>query len=91
MVQATMAIEDDTFYKHWGFDIGGIAKGVLAELGIGNPRGGSTITQQLVKNTFLSRERTYTRKLNELFLSLKVEMEYSKDEILELYLNKIPY
>lgn len=89
--KATLAIEDDGFYRHQGFDIGGLFKAVLSEIGIGTARGGSTITQQLVKNTFLSNERTYTRKLNELLLSLKVEGEYSKDEILELYLNKIPY
>lgn len=91
LVNATLAIEDDGFYKHFGFDVGGIVKAVFAELGMGKARGGSTITQQLVKNSFLSRERTYTRKLNELLLSLKVEANYSKDEILELYLNKIPY
>jgi membrane peptidoglycan carboxypeptidase len=59
--------------------------------GIGSSRGGSTITQQLVKNTFLSREKTITRKFNELLLSIKVELNYSKKEILELYLNNIPY
>lgn len=91
IVKATLAIEDDGFYRHFGFDIGGLGKAVLSEFGIGNARGGSTITQQLVKNSFLSNERTYTRKLKELLLSLKVEWSYKKDEILELYLNKIPY
>lgn len=91
IVKATLAIEDDKFYRHFGFDIGGLGKAIMSELGIGNPRGGSTITQQLVKNSFLSNERTYTRKLKELLLSFKVEASYTKDEILELYLNKIPY
>ncbi len=90
--QATLAIEDDQFYSHFGFDIGGIAKAVLNHfLKIGNARGGSTITQQLVKNTFLNNDRSLIRKFNELLLSVKLEMTYSKDEILELYLNKIPY
>ncbi|MCF7812007.1 penicillin-binding protein [Candidatus Gracilibacteria bacterium] len=92
MQQATIAIEDGGFYHHFGFDIGGIIKaGLNYFFGIGNQRGGSTITQQLVKNTFLSRERTLTRKFNELLLAIKMEWYYSKDEILELYLNNIPY
>lgn len=92
--KSTIAIEDDSFYSwyHWGFDIGGTIKGTLNYFfGIGSRRGGSTITQQLVKNTFLSRERTVTRKFNEILLSIKMELAYSKDEILEMYLNKIPY
>lgn len=90
--QATLAIEDDQFYSHFGFDIGGIVKGALNHfLGWGNARGGSTITQQLVKNTFLNNDRSVIRKFNELLLSIKLELTYSKKEILELYLNKIPY
>ncbi len=92
MIDATIAIEDDAFYSHFGFDLGGIIKAVMNHFfGIGSSRGGSTITQQLVKNTFLSREKTITRKFNELLLAIKVELNYSKDEILELYLNNIPY
>ncbi len=91
MVKATIAIEDDQFYHHFGFDIGAIIKAVLHQFGIGPARGGSTITQQLVVNTFLQREHTYSRKLKELLLAIKMEWYYSKDEILELYLNKIPY
>ncbi len=92
MINATLAIEDDSFYRHFGFDLGGIIKAALNYFfGIGEARGGSTITQQLVKNTFLTRERTLIRKFNELLLSMKVELVYSKDEILELYLNNIPY
>jgi len=89
---ATIAIEDDGFYHHFGFDIGGIIKAILNRVfGIGSARGGSTITQQLVKQVFLSSEKTFTRKFNELLLSIKVEFVYTKDEILELYLNKISY
>ncbi len=90
--QATIAIEDDQFYEHSGFDIPGIAKGALYEIfGIGGRRGGSTITQQLAKNAFLSSKRTYTRKLKELILSIRLERAYDKNKILELYLNRIPY
>jgi len=88
---ATVAIEDDRFYKHNGFDVGGIAKAILSEVGIGNPRGGSTITQQFVKNSFLSSEHTYSRKVKEVVLSVRIEKRYSKDQILTMYLNKIPY
>ena len=91
VIQATLAIEDDQFYRHWGFDLGGIFKAFLGEIGWGPKRGGSTITQQLIKNTFLSSDRTLVRKFNEILLALKVERAYTKDEILELYLNKIPY
>lgn len=90
--KATIAIEDDEFYEHSGFDIPGIAKGALYEIfGIGRRRGGSTITQQLAKNAFLSSKRTYTRKLKELILAVRLERAYEKNKILELYLNRIPY
>ncbi len=90
--KATMAIEDDQFYNHFGFDAPALIKVFLHEaFGIGSKRGGSTITQQLAKQVFLSSERSYTRKFKELLLSVKLEWHYSKDEILELYLNKIPY
>jgi len=90
--QATIAIEDDGFYDHGGFDIPGITRGLIYEVfGIGTRRGGSTITQQLAKNAFLSPHQTYTRKLKELILSVRLERAYEKDKILELYLNRIPY
>ncbi len=90
--KATLAIEDDQFYYHAGFDLTGIAAAVLHEtLGIGNARGGSTITQQLAKNSFLNAERSYTRKLKELILAVRLERAYDKNKILELYLNRIPY
>ena len=88
---AAIAIEDDKFYSHNGFDLGGLLKGVLSELGYGSPRGGSTITQQFIKNAILSTERTYTRKFKELILAARLERAVSKDEILEMYLNRIPY
>ncbi len=90
--KATLAIEDDQFYYHSGFDLTGIAAAVLHEtLGIGSARGGSTITQQLAKNSFLSAEHSYTRKLKELILAVRLERAYDKNKILELYLNRIPY
>ncbi len=91
LIDATMAIEDDSFYHHIGIDIPALIKAVLSEFGIGTPRGGSTITQQFVKNTFLSPERSYKRKFQEILLSLLVELKFSKDEILLMYLNVIPY
>src|SRR3989338_2185955 len=89
--QATIAIEDKDFYSHSGFSIPGIIR-ALFDLAV--PRrieGGSTLTQQLVKNALLSGERTMTRKLKEFILAVQVERAYSKDQILEMYLNEIPY
>ena len=92
IVQATTAIEDDEFWEHGGFDVFAIGRAVIYETTkIGSPRGGSTITQQYVKNTFLSSERSYTRKAKELILAIRLERAYSKEEIIELYLNRIPY
>lgn len=92
VVDATIAIEDDQFFQHHGFDVGGIVKGFLSEfLNIGSRRGGSTITQQLVKNTLLTNERTIMRKVKELLLSIQLERIFSKNEILSHYLNTIPY
>jgi membrane peptidoglycan carboxypeptidase len=89
---ATVAVEDDEYYEHYGFDLPCYVKAVAHELfGLGIRRGCSTITQQLVKNIFLSPEQTYIRKLQELILAIRVESRFDKDEILELYLNEIPY
>ncbi len=88
---ATIAIEDKDFYKHKGFDIYGIARAFGQTVFAGNIQGGSTITQQLVKSVFLSPERTLTRKAKELYLAFRVEMAFSKDKILEMYLNQVPY
>jgi len=91
LVDATIAIEDDNFYHHIGIDIPALAKAFLSQLGIGTPRGGSTITQQLVKNSLLSSEQTYIRKYREIITALVLELKFSKDDILLMYLNEIPY
>ncbi len=92
LVNATLAIEDDQFYQHPGFDTLAILRCATYIILPGKSGcGGSTLTQQFVKNYFLTPEKTITRKLKELILSLKLENSLSKDEILELYLNKIPY
>ncbi|MFC1721865.1 penicillin-binding protein [Patescibacteria group bacterium] len=90
--QATIAIEDDAFYRHPGFDVKGITRAAWKNLlGQKYAQGGSTITQQLIKNTILTSEKTFTRKMKELVLSVELEMKLTKDEILGLYLNAIPY
>ena len=90
--KASMAIEDDEFYNHGGVDFKAFLLAVCGEFRICNTsRGGSTITQQFVKNAFLSPERSYTRKAKEIILSLQLEGRYEKDEIMEMYLNRIPY
>ena len=87
---AVIAVEDNRFYSHHGFDPEGIARASLVNLQYGQiEEGASTITQQLVKNLFLSQEQSFGRKAEELMLSLAMEANYSKDEILELYLNTI--
>lgn len=90
--KATIAIEDENFYKHSAFDWKSIARAVLVNISSGRiAQGGSTITQQLAKNAFLTSARTITRKIKELALAFKLERKFSKDEILNLYLNQIPY
>ena len=90
--QAVVAVEDNRFYSHHGFDPTGIARAALVNIQYGQiEEGASTITQQLVKNLFLSHERSWGRKGEELLLALDSEANYSKDEILELYLNTIYY
>lgn len=89
--EATIAIEDKNFYSHTGFSLIGITRSVFELLVHQRIEGGSTLTQQLVKNALLSGERTLTRKLKEFILAIQVERTYSKDEILEMYLNEIPY
>ncbi len=90
MIEAILAAEDDSFYRHHGVDFSGVARAVLANLRSGgHGQGASTITMQVARNYFLSREKTYTRKLKEMLLSFRLEQELSKDEILELYINKI--
>lgn len=88
---ATIAIEDKDFYKHGAVDPRGIARALYSTLIKRQVQGGSTITQQLVKNSLLTPERTITRKLKEVILAFAVEGIYSKDKILEMYLNQVAY
>ena len=89
---ATIAIEDSSFYQHKGIDVPGILRAAMVNLKSGKlSQGGSTISQQLVKNTLLTTDKTFTRKLKEIILTLKIEKKLSKDKILELYLNAVPY
>lgn len=92
LVNATLAAEDDQFYKHHGLDFQGILRGtILKPLTGRRAQGGSTITQQLIKNAILTPERTLRRKVKEAVLALELEQRFSKDQILEMYLNDIPY
>jgi len=91
MIKATLAIEDNNFYKHAGFDIKGIIRGLYRTIFQKRLQGGSTITQQLVKNALLSPERTWKRKIKEALLTVITEIMYSKDKILEMYFNQTPY
>lgn len=87
---AVIATEDRRFYSHPGVDFRGLMRAVVNLVSKGTKeQGGSTITMQVARNFFLTRTKTYTRKVNEILLALKIEQELSKDEILELYLNKI--
>jgi penicillin-binding protein 1A len=90
MVQAFLAAEDDRFFEHAGVDFQGLLRAAVELLRTGKKRqGGSTITMQVARNFFLSSEKTYLRKLTEILLAYKIEGSLSKEEILELYLNKI--
>ncbi|OAN87498.1 peptidase [Marinobacter sp. EhC06] len=89
-LQAFMAAEDSRFYEHFGVDIKGLARAAIELVSTGEIQsGGSTITMQVAKNYFLSRDRTFIRKFNEILLALQIERELDKNRILELYLNKI--
>src|SRR3989344_3795673 len=90
--QATISVEDNAFYSHPAFDWRGIVRSIFTDIIRGGVvQGGSTITQQLAKKAFLSDERTFTRKLKEVILAYRLEQTFTKDQILELYLNQIPY
>lgn len=90
VVHAVLAIEDHRFYEHVGVDLRGLTRAAMHVITEGNKgQGGSTITMQVARNFFLTRKKTYLRKVNEILLALKIERELSKQEILELYLNKI--
>jgi len=89
---AIIATEDANFYQHSGIDFKGIINAVLADLKIMKPTyGGSTIPQQLIRSTFLSLEKTAKRKTREIILSLELDQRYSKEQILEWYLNQVPF
>ena len=90
--QATLAVEDSNFYYHFGIDPKAIFRAFLTNIKAGRVvEGGSTITQQLTKTMFLSRERTLPRKIKEAILAVRLELVFTKDEILEMYLNQIYY
>ncbi len=89
--EATIAIEDKNFYTTPGFDVQGIARSAIADIS-GKPlQGGSTITQQLIKTRLLTPERSFERKIKEVILAVWAEQIYTKDEILEMYFNQVPY
>jgi penicillin-binding protein 1A len=90
LIKAVVSVEDQRFFEHSGVDFIRVAAAVVRNLQEGRrAEGGSTITQQLARQTFLSRDKTYRRKLKEVILAAHIEREYSKQEILELYLNKV--
>ena len=89
-LDAVVAVEDHRFWKHHGFDIIAIGRAVKNNVVAGSlQEGGSTITQQLAKNMYFSLDKTFTRKVAETFMAMKMEREYTKDEILEIYVNTI--
>jgi penicillin-binding protein 1C len=90
ILAATVALEDRSFYHHLGVDFRGLARAALKNAQ-GSRQGASTITQQLVKNSILTSERSLERKVKEIILSLMIERQFSKDDILRMYLNEIPY
>ena len=89
LIEALVATEDRNFYSHHGISIRGTARALVSNVTGGRRQGGSTLTQQLVKNFYLSPERTLKRKANEAFMAMLLELHYSKDEILEAYLNEV--
>jgi 1A family penicillin-binding protein len=92
LLQATIAIEDRSFHEHYGFDWKRLAKAAYVDLTTMNlTQGASTITQQLARNLYLSHEKTWKRKIKEALLAIQLELHYSKDEILEMYMNQIYY
>ena len=90
--QAIISTEDASFYSHFGVDLKGIVRAILIDLKIGKPTfGGSTIPQQLIRSTFLSGEKTAQRKTREIILAIELDRRYSKNQMLEWYLNQIPF
>lgn len=91
LIEATIAAEDKNFYRHFGIDPLAIARAAIANYKNQTLQGASTITQQLIKNSLLTPEKTYTRKAKEIILALWAERIYSKNQILQMYLNEAPY
>ncbi len=93
IAHASISIEDDQFYNHHGFRIKSLIRATLSNIfkSSGPTQGGSTLTQQIVKNTLLTREKTLTRKIKEVIIAVRLEQKLTKDEILEIYLNEAPY
>ena len=90
--QAVIAAEDANFYQHFGLDFGGIIRSIFKNIGAGKlTYGGSTISQQLIRSSFLAAEKTARRKIKEIILTLELERRYSKNQILEFYLNQVPF
>jgi 1A family penicillin-binding protein len=90
--QAVISAEDDDFYQHPGINIKGIIRSILADLKLGKlTYGGSTLNQQLIRSSFLSLDKTAQRKIREIILSLELDRRYTKDQILEWYLNQVPF
>lgn len=93
MIEATIAVEDERFYQHDGVDGRGVLRALWSNLRLGRARGqgGSTLTQQLARNLYLTSEKTYRRKIAEMLLARRIEQKYSKHDILEAYLNSVYY
>jgi 1A family penicillin-binding protein len=92
LIEATLAIEDQRFYEHIGFDMKGMARAAVINIqNLRAKQGASTLTQQLARNLYLTQERTWARKIKEAIYTIQLEMHYSKNEILSLYLNQIYY
>ncbi len=89
--QATIAIEDKNFYKHKGFSVWAMARTIITNIIYNRRAGGSTLTQQFVKNALLTSEKSYIRKIKEILIAQRIEKKFEKDEILQMYLNEIPY
>jgi len=88
---ATITIEDKDFYKHGGFSLWAIFRTAVTDVLFGKTAGASTLTQQFIKNSILTNEKTFTRKIKEIILAYRLEKKFSKDEILQMYFNEIPY
>ena len=92
LIQAIITAEDRNFYKHHGIDLKGVARSILVNLRIKKPiYGGSTLTQQLIRSSFLTLSKTAQRKIREIVLTLELEHKYSKEQILQWYLNQVPF